>query len=358
MSTGLPVSLEDFIEGPDKARLGFKIDRPGRLLKSLFGDRIEATAPLVLSMDRNLAWAIDAVVRHPYADEKAAATALPRKRKGRLFILDIPLEFGGVKLARIRSDRANADEQRVAAPEGQTPSGSSSDKPALKDQPAEKTPAPEANTERRLFEAEVIYGRPAKWVGKPGVKPGGKPGEKPDEGGPDGLYGTIYDISGFTVANKNPRDLEDVLQVWGFDFATKRLALGDAVVDVALDEEAFTPDRTGMRKHSEVKAAIRHWGYPDYTVAGCSVAPVDGRRSIGRLRLRQDAPGQKIEEGPFEFCAFEIVRQRRVQDNAPGRGYYAIVCPACRQGRRRRPAARQFVRRRTAGRERKTRCVP
>jgi hypothetical protein len=280
------IDLENFINKAGKCRLDFKIDGSDAngLLRSLFGERIEASVPLVLSMDSNLGWAIDADLRPPMPVAVKADPAGEVKRTGRLFILDIPLEFGGVTLTRIRSDLADTKEQQAGATVGET---------------QVSTPNAPTDEDKRLFEAEVIYGQPSKL-----------PKDRPD-----GLYGVIRDMSGFTAPNKNAHDREDVVQIWSFDFARKRVVGSDAAVNFAINkaEIEFGDVTGGQKRIAKAAAAIRHWGFPDHTVAGCLVRPVNEFRSLGRLRIRHDSPGAHIEEGPFEFSGFEIVRQYRAK---------------------------------------------
>jgi hypothetical protein len=275
------INLDEFLNG--ETRLAFKVGRgdSDALLRGLFGERIEARTALELRVDRQLVWSIDAGAR--------AARANSAARVGRFYILDVPLEFGGMTLSRIRGDEPFASERKAGAAGGESA-------------PANGQPNGDKRTEERLFEAEVIHGRPARNGAARGALR------------PDGLYGAIYDISGFTELNRATREPEDVALKWSFDFATKRLAERDTAVVFALDKQAVSFGGQALESESQlpkVAAAIRHWGYPQHTVAGCAVSPGDGARSIGRISLRQGAGDEAVVEGPFEFAGFEFVRQHR-----------------------------------------------
>lgn len=263
------VPLKHFHEG--KASLGFSVDSDqNRLLSSLFGERIEARTAFRLEVDRSLQWSIDAGER--------AATA----KVGRLYILDIPLEFGRLKLTRIRSDLVSATDERSKAPTGE-----------VSDQKS-------TGGAKFLFETEVIHGRPLRTS---------------DRFSPDGLYGAIENVTGFTTPNTDTSASEDIKPIWRFDFATRRLDGVDTAIGLEFDRPAISFDRQAADdRRAQVAAAIRHWGYPDHTVAGCVVTSLNDLQSIGRLNVRH-GPANLIE-GPFEFAAFEIVRQYRAKAGA------------------------------------------
>ncbi len=285
------VALTDFLCGQ---RLGFKIEREQNvLLGALFGERIEATGNLVLQVDHQLAWGID--------------TKLPwQQQSGRLFILDIPLEFGRLALSRIRSDAATLDNGAAT----QIDPGKSA-----KGRTASAGP-------RFLFEDHAIYGRP-KSKGRAKL---------------DGLYGVVERIVGFTqpksaaaapatttsAANAYPRGRSRAKAgrtagsvrepLWAFDFARTEIKGSEIAARVELDSAAI--DFAALQESSKVDvvAAIRHWGVPEHTVAGCIAVPKNDARSIGRLRLRHGVGETETQEGPFEFAGFELVRQQQHDD--------------------------------------------
>lgn len=275
------VSLNDFCAG--SAHLSFAVhSERSRLLASLFGDRIEAHSDFDLKVNREIRWSID-------AGRRAAAAKV-----GRLYILDIPLEFGQLTLTRIRSDRVSAVDQRAATAAGELAADSPNPAPALD--------IPAAAKQDFLFDAEVIHGRPL---------------EVSDRYFPDGLYGVIEDATGFTPPNTDTPLADDVKPIWAFDFAKQRLGNADAVVGFELDKAAISFGQIADGDlRAQVAVAIRHWGYPDHTVAGCVVPPINDMQSIGRLRVRHRAGKPEISEGPFEFAAFEIVRQNRAKAGA------------------------------------------
>lgn len=267
------VLLTDFYVGD--ASLSFSVkSEQNKLLNTLFGERIEARSSFDLKMSRDIQWSIDAGAR--------AAKA----RIGRLYILDIPLEFGRLKLTRIRSDLMSAPDQRVKPPAGVS----------------ERYERASALKRRFLFETEVIHGRPLKVS---------------DRFYPDGLYGEVEDVNGFTTPNTDTPASEDIKPIWTFDFATERLNGIDTAVGLELDKAAISFGQLAAEdKRARVEAAIRHWGYPDHTVAGCIAAPVNDLQGIGRLKVRHGPAKSEFIEGPFEFAGFEIVRQRHAKAGA------------------------------------------
>jgi hypothetical protein len=258
----------------DREKLKFKIGA-GRnlLLKALFWERIEARSDFWLRVDRDLSWAIDTEI---------ASDATPRHP--RLYILDIPLEFGRLSLRRLRSDER---------PEG---NGSGKSSPVLdKDCKTQKGA-------RYLFEDQVVHGPKSK-----------------RRGDPDGLYGIAEDIWGFTkpspdntakpktgATRKQPE--QALHRVSDFQFAKKQVQGADLKASVQLDDVAINFGDSPIDSKVRVFAAIRHWGLPRHTVAGCIVEPENDARSIGRLRLQH---GSETPEGPFEFCGFELFRQEQ-----------------------------------------------
>ena len=274
------LALEQFLSGTP---LSFRIDsEQNQLLKSLFHERIEARSAFDLQIDHNLDWVID------------AGDLTPAKR-GRLYTLDIPLEFGRLKLTRIRSDLpvASAQSAAKASADAEPPKQPGQVPPNPGPQPVQ----PVKN--RRLFEAEAIYGRPLKPLGKYQ---------------PDGLYGAIDAVTGFTAPDAATSGNADIKPIWAFDIATKRKPDSPMAIGVDLDAAAviFGKPDPGAKPRTVIAAAIRHWGYPVHTVAGCVATPIDDFQGIGRLNVRHGPSGKVVTEGPFEFAGFELVRQQRL----------------------------------------------
>ncbi|WP_338834452.1 hypothetical protein [Bradyrhizobium septentrionale] len=287
-----PIDLESFLAG---RTLAFPVaSGQNQLLKSLFGERIEAQVAFDLRVGHQLEWFIEA--------EKPAARPKEGQKEGRLYILDIPLEFGRLKLTRIRSDDPVASERRAAATAGEASPGDAkkNQKPAA---------APEvgrpAATDRFLFETEVVHGRPPK-VGK--------------QYQPDGLYGALEDVTGFTQPNRKTPDPRDIAQNWTFNFAAVKIDKAETSVVFALDKAAisFESAQSGAKgkPRARVAAAIRHWGFPEHTVAGCIVEPVSDTQGIGRISVSHGSPNAEKTEGPFEFSGFELVRQLHAKAKA------------------------------------------
>lgn len=282
-----PMDLESFLAG---RTLAFPVaSGQNQLLKSLFGERIEAQVAFNLRMGHQLNWFIEA--------EKPAA----RPKEGRFYVLDIPLEFGRLKLTRIRSDDPVAGERRAAAT-AETSVGNAKQKP--KPAATSEVVRPAA-TDRYLFETEVVHGRPPK-VGK--------------QYQPDGLYGALEDVTGFTKPSRKTPDAGDIAENWTFDFATVKDDKAETSVVLALDREAisFENPRSDVKgkPRARVAAAIRHWGFPEHTVAGCIVEPVTDTQGIGRITVSHGPSNAKKSEGPFEFAGFEIVRQLQAKSKA------------------------------------------
>lgn len=261
------LKLEDFLND-DLAKnkpLVFRIDS-GRnaLLARLFGDRIETEASFDLVLDHRLQWKIKSVTGKQF------------------YILDLAFEFGSIFLSRIRNDQRGA-------------------KQVEQEESAAKT--------TYLFDTEAIHGRKA--AGKSEAV--------------DGLYGEIRSIVGFAVPTakvaKGKERRGGAPGAWSFGFASATFPGATMAVSVALDRAAIhvsppdktPPDKTPTIESSLVtlKAAIRHWGHSDLTVAGCAATAKNPMRSIGRLTLAQSEKAGTTTEGPFEFCGFEIVRQQQ-----------------------------------------------
>lgn len=256
-----PNDLGDFLKRPD-ASLAFAIGSDANgMLKSLFGKRVETRVALDLHVDPKLTWSIESDAR------------LVHSGKARLFILDVPLEFGKLSLRRIRSDvvKESADLPTTAGGKAaQAPAGS-----------------PE---ERLLFDDSVLHSRPSR-AGNP-------------KSGPDGLYAELELVTGFTK-------LPDRQTTWTFDIAKTQTAGAETAVSVSLDEAAVTfapPSGKEPITKAQAIAAMRHWGYPDHTVAGVVVSG-KGSWGIGRLNVRRGPAAHASVEGPFEFSNLEIVRQ-------------------------------------------------
>lgn len=267
------VLLKDFFNG--EAKLSFTVAaEQNRLLSSLFGERIEARTNFDLKVNRYLQWSID-------AGRRAAAAKI-----GRLYILDIPLEFGRLTLTRVRSDLISATDQRAASSAGEV-----TDKKAA-----------DGGKGNFLFETEVIHGRPLRVSNR---------------FFPDGLYGSIEDMTGFTMPSTETPASEDVKPIWTFDFAARPLDGLNTTVALEFDKAAISFDPpTATDRRARVLAAIRHWGYPDHTVAGCVVTSFNELQGIGRLNVKHGPAKSEITEGPFEFTGFEIVRQYHAKADA------------------------------------------
>ncbi|AWM06102.1 coiled-coil domain-containing protein [Bradyrhizobium symbiodeficiens] len=278
------VALTNFLRGQV---LAFEIKpNPNALLEALFGQRIESAGALALQVDHQLAWAID--------------TEIPKRPAGRLYILDIPLEFGRLSLKRLRGEKLPEDSSAARRGSNQKDDGKSA-------------------SPRYLFEDQVAYGRPT----------------SKDEGSPDGLYGVAEKIVGFTQpkshedslagvrhpAKANPKtgtrsksqnlQTSDRKPLWVFDFAKTKVEGTEIAAELELDGPAidFAASQDSSKVH--VVAAIRHWGVPQHSVAGCMAEPKNEARSIGRIRLRQGECPSATWEGPFEFCGFEMMRQQQ-----------------------------------------------
>jgi len=280
------VLLKDFFNG--EAKLSFTVAvEQNRLLSSLFGERIEARTNFDLKVNRYLQWSID-------AGRRAAAANI-----GRLYILDIPLEFGRLTLTRVRSDLISATDQRAASSAGEVTEKKAA--AASTGEASDKRVA-DGGKGNFLFETEVIHGRPLKVS---------------DRFFPDGLYGSIEDVTGFTMPNTETPASEDVKPIWTFDFAAKPLNGLNTTVALEFDKAAISFDPpTATDRRARVLAAIRHWGYPDHTVAGCVVTSFNELQGIGRLNVKHGPAKSEITEGPFEFTGFEIVRQYHAKADA------------------------------------------
>ena len=290
------VRVKKFLDGE---KLKFKIGA-GRnvLLKALFWERIESRSDFCLCVNRDLAWAIDTEVQ---------SDATPRHP--RLYILDIPLEFGRLSLRRLRTD--------------ERPAGNGSAKSSPAPDKNSKTPGPapdkDGNTPSLVPDKDGKTQKNARYLFEDQVVHGPKSRRRTD---PDGLYGIAEDIWGFTkptpdkpakpvkpkygAARKQPE--QALHRVSSFQFAKKQVQGADLKASVELDDVAINFGDACVDSKVRVSAAIRHWGLPRHTVAGCIVEPENDARSIGRLRLQH---GSETPEGPFEFCGFELFRQEQ-----------------------------------------------
>src|ERR1700741_4425441 len=104
---------------------------------------------------------------------------------------------------------------------------------------------------------------------------------------PDGVSGSLEDGAGYPTPNTEPPASEEVKPIWTFDFAAKQLDGVNTTVALEFDKAAisFGPP-TATDRRARVLAAIRHWGYPDHTVAGCVVTSFNELQGIGRLNVR------------------------------------------------------------------------
>jgi hypothetical protein len=272
--------LVSFLHDVEPASLAVPGGEANACLQSLFGRRIEAETAIRLLIDRGANWAISS------ADKSGK----------RLYILDIPLEFGHLKLRRIKPE-LNAAVGGAAAPAGAsaaTSAGASAATAPGAAAPVTPTPAtvepaaPAPNDAGPASATELSFDEEA----VNGLLPGQR---RP---APDGLYGAVEDILGFTRPAKNPADR----MLASFDLAA-RAAQGQTV---AVGLELTNPGSLRVK----MRAALQHWGDPARTVAGCFYDGSHGR-SIGRLRLRSQggSPGDGREDGPFEIAGFGFTRQ-------------------------------------------------
>lgn len=265
------LKLEDFLNDnlTENKPLVFWIDS-GRnaFLARLFGDRVETEASFKLELDQKLRWKINSITGKQF------------------FILDLAFEFGSIFLSRVRNDQRGA-------------------KQTEQDGAADKT--------TYLFDNEAIYGRKA--TGKPEAI--------------DGLYGEIASIAGFAVpAAKVAKGKErrgGAPRGWSFEFANAAFPGATMAASVTIDQAAVylppaeTPPGTtppaktpaGESSLVTLKAAVRHWGHPELTVAGCATETKNRMRGIGRLTFANTEKAVATAEGPFEFSGFEIVRQQQ-----------------------------------------------
>lgn len=257
-------------------------------LKCLFGERIEAQSELLVNLDKKLGWSID-------TPDRAARDKTPR-----LYVLDVPLEFGRLVLRRMRSDIV----KDVPPPSREVAKTEAAGKPApaFQQQPSQQqktgtaaaSPVPK---DELLFEAESIFGRPSGVVSRP-----------EDD---DGLYGTFEKIRGFTHPNLKTEKVGDIEAVWKFDVASASFGASNAKVSLTLDQIAISFSGEAEKGKAMGRAAIRQWGYPDHTVAGCTVYPGEGLSGIGTLSVNHTTQASSIDEGPFDLAGIEIVRQLR-----------------------------------------------
>lgn len=258
------VKLNDFILSADGSGKGEALIVPvpaaqtEGLLKSLFGLRIQADTAVNLSIDRDFGWSI----------LSAYKANSPNDIARKLYILDIPLEFGELKLRRLRSDQGWRDDARFAA------SGA-----AKAGQPGagETGAAAQIRPLPLLFDAEL-----------PAMNAGRK------EGVTDGLHGEVRGIVGFTGENKAGRRV--VLS--SFDLAARADKGWSLVAALDLDLASGSMPR--------LVAALQHQGDPSRAIAGCELS-IGQSRPIGRLWLRDGLAGKS--EGPFDVSVLRFTRQ-------------------------------------------------
>ncbi|KTS41913.1 hypothetical protein NS230_28240, partial [Methylobacterium indicum] len=118
----------------------------------------------------------------------------------------------------------------------------------------------------------------------------------------DGLYGIVQGIAAddaFPVLERPPGRPA----ILGFDLGTA----GDpgASLAVSLRLNGSVPALLA----GKLQAALRHWGDPQETVAGC-ILSCDGK-GIGTVSVATGENGRRQDEATFPVSSLEIVRQRR-----------------------------------------------
>lgn len=252
-----PMPLASFLEGQDGSAKGLvaKIDarRSNALLRGFFGPRIEASGGLRLTLATDLAWQVE-----------------PQDaREGGLYVLHVFLTFRSLTVRRVFS---GGDEF------ARTEALSRKDDPERRDSGAQT-----------LFDAEA---------------PASSQGSKRSS---EGLYGTVGAISAadaFPVVDR-PAGRPPVM---GFELGTVGDPGASLTANLRLDGIGPADLTSGLR------AALRHWGDPDETVAGCVYAG-DGR-SIGTLSVNTGEGGRRQVEADFKVSSLEIVRQYRADAGA------------------------------------------
>lgn len=252
-----PISLASFLEGQDGSAKGLvaRIDarRSNAILRGFFGSRIEASGGLRLTLAKDLSWRVE-----------------PQDaREGGLYILHVFLTFRSLTVRRVFS----VDD---GLPRTEDPS--------RKNDPGRRDPGAQM-----LFDAEA---------------PASSQGSKRSS---EGLYGTVGAISAadvFPVVDR-PAGRPPVM---GFALGT----VSDLGASLAA---SLTLDGIGPAAlASSLQAALRHWGDPDETVAGCVYA--GGERGVGTLSVSTSEGGRRQVEAAFKVASLEIVRRYRADVGA------------------------------------------
>jgi hypothetical protein len=256
--------------------------RSTALLKSFFGERIEAGGDITVSLDKNLVWHVAA----------KAPESSP------LYILDVPLTFGKVKVRRISSEspksgKSTNTEQTATPATPPMPPAAAGHAPG-QSIPAQSPPgeAPRvcvggpADNKDLLFDAEAAHAPP------------------PRKGADVGLYGDISAIQSFPLWELPVTARKPPTAGALFNFATTTVKDDSIAIRFQLDEP-FTRDLK-----TRLRAGLRHWGDPAYTVAGC-VSEKCTDYSVGEINVVTQRKSDLLIEGPFEFAGFELVRQLR-----------------------------------------------
>lgn len=248
--TSMP--LLSFVDGQAGAARGLvaKIDarRANAILRGFFGPRIEASGGLRLTLTRDLLWQVEP--QDP--------------REGGLYILHVFLTFRSLTVRRVFSQKDEFSRK---------------EDPSLK-----KAPGQEDTSQPLLFDAEAP-------VSAPGAKRSS-----------EGLYGTVGGLSATDVlpivdrpAGRSP--------VMGFELGS--LSDPGASLAASLRLDGIGP----ADLISSLQAALRHWGDPDETVAGCIYS--GSGRGIGTVSVSTGENGRKQVEAAFKVSRLEIVRQYR-----------------------------------------------
>ncbi|MGE8131650.1 hypothetical protein ACQKQD_32320 [Methylobacterium sp. NPDC080182] len=244
--------LSSFLEGQVGAARGLvaKIDarRGNAILKGFFGPRIEASGGLRLTLARDLSWQVE-----------------PQDvREGGLYILHVFLTFRTLTVRRVFSKKDEV---------------SWKEDPSLKKYSGRQDTSPPL-----LFDAEA---------------PASVQGAKRSS---EGLYGTVGSISAtdaFPIVDR-PAGRPPVM---GFELGS--LSDPGASLAASLRLSGIGP----ADLISCLQAALRHWGDPDETVAGCIYS--GNGRGVGTVSVSTGENGRKQVEAAFTVSSLEIVRQYR-----------------------------------------------
>ncbi|MER2252888.1 hypothetical protein ABS772_23495 [Methylorubrum podarium] len=252
--------LSSFLMGPDggeglpclEAELPPALVQP--TLAGFFGLRVQADGPIVLGLDRTLAWRV----------------------AGNLYILDYPLRFAKLTIERNfgTDETATARLPRPAVPAG----GPGPTQTAAHG----RSPPPASWTlRRRLFAEEAPRQRAD---AKSGLQTPSSVGLYAEAGGP------------FLLPSR-------------FELAFAGEGAGRVGATLAIDVP-FKPEN--------LRAGLRHWGRPEETVSGLVLEASgdrDGLRTLARLEISSGDP--KAPTAPptvFNLSAVTITRQQRPSD--------------------------------------------